>query len=593
MLGLDVILILVTLVFILISLWFDLLGPGFTFLIAVTILVLFGVITPSEMLSGVANEHVAVVLSLLLLGSIFEETHMLNAIFDWAFRGVKTTRGFLLRLMVIISPLSAFLNNTPIVAIMIPYVKEWSRKHKVSPSKLMIPLSYAAILGGASTLIGTGTNMIVNGMIADQTIFPNFEPLNIFDFTPVGGVMVVIGIIYMLTIGYYLLPSKSRKKDIQKQANYVRDYFIEAQIVEGSPLVGKRFKEVSEKFSGLYLSQIIREDQIFTISVEHIKLQENDILLLEGSSQAISDLLSESNDLRFPSVGMFMLKNQVNVVEIVVSNNSWLINRRVKDINFRALYDATAIAIHRNGEKIKGKISEIKIKPGDAILLLVGDKFWALTKDVRDFYVISKVKEFTKLPLYKYLILGIGTLVVIVLGALKIVSLFVGVVSLLIILTLFKITTPKRLGEQMDYDLAFLLVMALAYGYAMMKTGAATLLADFIIDMFRPLGVYGLLAGIFIITNLIGSFITNKAAVAILFPIVLTIAKESGIPPVVTVLTMTYGATASFMTPIGYQTNTMVYGAGGYKFRDFIRIGLPLTVIYGFVAILILSYLYM
>ncbi len=593
MLTFDVILILVTLVFILISLWFDLLGPGFTFLIAVTVLVIFGVLTPSEMLSGVANEHVAVVLALLLLGSIFEETHMLNAIFDWAFRGVKTARSFLLRLMLIISPLSAFLNNTPLVAIMIPYIKDWSRKNKVSASKLMIPLSYAAILGGASTLIGTGTNMIVNGMIADQKIFPHFKPLNIFDFTPVGGVMIVIGIIYILLVGYYLLPSKSRKKNEETQSNSVREYFVEVQIIENSPFINKRFRDLRDKFSGLYLYQIIRGNQIYSISVDHIVLQKDDILVLEGSSQAISELLSESHDLRVPSVGMFLLKNQVNVVEIVVSNNSWLINRRIKDVNFRALYDATAIAIHRNGEKIRGKISEMKIKPGDAILLLVGDKFWALTKDVKDFYVISKVKEFTKLPLYKYLILGLGTLLVIILGALKIVSLFIGVLALLIVLTLFKITTPKRLGEQMDYDLGFLLVMALAYGYAMMKTGAATMLADFIIDMFRPLGVYGLLAGIFIITNLIGSFITNKAAVAILFPIVLTIAKESSIAPIVTVLTMTYGATASFMTPIGYQTNTMVYGAGGYKFRDFIRIGLPLTIIYGFVAIVILSYLYM
>ncbi len=589
----DIILVLITLIFILISLWFDLLGPGFTFLIAVTILVLFGVITPAEMLSGVANEYVAVVLVLLLLGSIFEETHLLNAIFDWAFRGVHTARGFLFRMMIFISPLSAFMNNTPIVAIMIPYIKDWSRRHKVSVSKLMIPLSYAAILGGTATLIGTGTNMIVNGMIADQKVFPNFKPLNIFDFTPVGGTMIIIGIIFILTVGYYLLPSKSKEKEIEKHTNYVRDYFIEAQVTETSAFVGKRFNEINEKLDGLFLNQIIRKDDIYSSDVNNIVLQENDILLLEGTSQSISDLLSGSHELRFPSVGMFMQKHNVNVVEIVVSNNSWLINRRIEDINFRALYDATAIAIHRNGEKIKGKISDIKIKPGDAILLLVGDKFWALTMDVRDFYVISKVKEFTKLPLYKYLILGGGTVLVIALGALKIVSLFVGVVALLIILTLFKITTPKRLGEKIDYDLGFLLVMALAYGYAMMKTGAATIMADFIIDMFKPLGVYGLLTGIFIITNIIGSFITNKAAVAILFPIVLTVAKESAIPPVVTVLTMTYGATASFMTPIGYQTNTMVYGAGGYRFRDFIRIGLPLTVIYGFVAIVILSYIYM
>ncbi len=593
MLSFEIILVLVTLAFILISLYFDLLGPGFTFLIAVTVLVIFGVITPREMLSGVANEHVAVVLALLLLGSIFEETHMLNAIFDIAFKGVKSARAFLLRMMVIIAPLSAFLNNTPIVAIMIPYIKEWSRKHKVSTSKLMIPLSYAAILGGAATLIGTGTNMIVNGMIADQHIFPNFKPLNIFDFTPVGGTMIIIGILYILFIGYYLLPKEVRKKNMDKEANFARDYFIEAQIVDKSPLIGQRFKDVKDKFSQLFLYQIIRGDEVLSSAVDYVTLKSGDILLLSGSSQAISDLLEDSEDFRFPSIGMFLFKKHIDIIEIVVSNNSWLINRRIRDINFRAQYDAIAIAIHRNGERITGKIQDVKIKPGDAILLLVGDRFHSLTKDVKDFYIISKIKEIKRLPWYKYAILGGGTLLVVFLAALKVISLFIGVLSLLIVLTLFKITTPKRLGEQMDYDLGFLLVMALAYGLAMMKTGAAVLLADFIIDMFRPLGVYGLLAGIFLITNVIGSFITNKAAVAILFPIVLTVAKESAIAPVATVLAMTYGATASFMTPIGYQTNTMVYGAGGYKFRDFIRIGLPLTLIYGTVAVVILGMLYL
>ncbi len=591
----QIILIFLTLVFILITLYFDLLGAGFTFLIAVTVLVAFGVLTPKEMLSGVANEHVAVVILLLLLGSIFEETNILNGFFDKIFRNVKKPKTFMLKMMVVIAPLSAFMNNTPLVALMLPYVKDWAKKHKAPVTKLLIPLSFAAILGGTATLIGTSTNMIVNGMIAEQKIIPNLPTFNIFDFTLIGGVMVVIGIAFMYFIGYHLLPEKSRTVNIIDNTanNKARQYAIETQISTDSPYIGKKFIEISDKFKGLYLYQITRGEDTYTSGLDYIRLQENDTLLLAGSSEAISDLLSDGTDVRIPSVGMFLLKNKLDIVEIVVADNSYLINRTLSSVNFRARYDATAIAIHRNGEKIQGKLSEIKLKPGDAILLLVGEKFWYLSQNTKDFYIISKVKEIRKLGWFKTLVLVGGTALVILLSALKLVSLFTGIIVLLIILTMFKITNPQKLGEQIDYDLGFLIVMALAYGTAMLKTGAADMIASFLIDIFKPMGKIGILAGIYIITTLMSGFITNKATVAIIFPIALTTAKDLNINPTATILAMTYAAAANFFTPIGYQTNTMVYGAGGYKFRDFIKVGGLLTIIYGTVAIAMISKLYL
>ncbi len=589
----QIILVFLTLLFILIVLYFDLLGAGFTFLIAVTVLVAFGILTPKEMLSGVANEHVAVVILLLLLGSIFEETNILTGFFDRVFRDVKKPRTFMLRMMIVISPLSAFMNNTPLVALMLPYVKEWAKKNKAPVTKLLMPLSFAAILGGTATLIGTSTNMIVNGMVADQTMFPKFEPFDIFDFSIVGGVMIVIGIAFMYFIGYYMLPSKSSKISMLQTTQNSRQYAIETQITASSPFIGKRFIDISDKFRGLYLCQITRGNNTYTSGVDYIRLKEDDVLLLAGSSDAISDLLNEVEEVRIPSVGMFLLKNKLDIVEIVVADNSYLINRTLSSVNFRARYDATAIAIHRNGEKIQGKLSDIKLRPGDAILLLVGEKFWILSQNTKDFYIISKVREIRKLGWFKSLILIGGTALVIGLAAFKLVSLFTGIIVLLIVLTIFKITNPQKLGEKIDYDLGFLIVMALAFGTAMLKTGAAEMIANFLIDIFKPLGDVGILVGLYIITTLLAGFITNKAAVAIVFPIALTAAKDLGINPEATVLSMTYAAAANFFTPIGYQTNTMVYGAGGYKFRDFLKVGGVLTIIYGFVAILIISKMYL
>ncbi len=456
-----------------------------------------------------------------------------------------------------------------------------------------MPLSFAAILGGAATLIGTSTNMIVNGMIAEQNLFKDFKPFNIFDFTLIGGTMIIVGILFMYFVGYYLLPEKSNKVTDLPGNSTSRQYAIEVQITEKSPFIGKNFDELQDKFNDLRLLQIQRGNTIFTTGVERIKFKPNDILLLTGSREAISELVKEMHNIRIPTVGMFLLKDKLDVVEIVVADSSFLSKHTLSEINFRSMFDATPIAIHRNGEKITGKLGQVKLRPGDAILLLAGEKFWLLAQNTREFFIISKVKEIRKLGWFKTLVLVGGTALVILLASLRIASLFIGTLVLLILLTVFKITNPKVLGEKIDYDLGFLIVMALAFGKAMLKTGAAEMISNFLIDTFEPLGKVGVLSGIFALSAILSGFITNKATIAILFPIALTTAKDLNISPVATVLAMTYAASANFLTPIGYQTNTMVYGAAGYKFRDFIRVGGLLTIIYGAVTVWFLWKLYL
>ena len=321
-------------------------------------------------------------------------------------------------------------------------------------------------------------------------------------------------------------------------------------------------------------------------------MQQDDLLIFAGDTETIADMVNSDLGLRLPSVGMLYKKKQTEIVEIVVSHNSSMIHKTVKEVRFRARFDAAVIAVHRNGERISGKIGEIVIRPGDVLLLFTGADFVSRSNHTLDFYFISKVKDFKKLEPYKLWILLGGTILTILLAALNVISLFMGLIVLVMVLLALKIANPKELHKAIDYNLALIIVMALALGTAMIKSNAAELIADVIVTIFMPFGKIGLLLGIYFITAILAAYITNKAAVAVTFPISLTLAANLNLPPIPFILVVSFAAAANFMTPIGYQTNLMVYGPGGYSFKDFFRVGFPLTIIYMIVTISILSLVY-
>ncbi len=589
MVDFDQILVYIVILFIVISLYWDLIRPGFTFVIGVTVLGIFKILTPNEILAGMANEQIMVILLLLLVGDIFRQTSILDILFDKIFKKTKTYRGFIAKMFVIISPLSAFLNNTPLVALMMPYTQTWSNRNKSSISKLLIPLSYAAILGGCMTLIGTSTNLIVNGLVTDQKIVEGLPALNMFDFFWVGFPMLIIGFFYIFFLGNKMLPEREGLLDdfVSNQ----REYIVETIIKEGSPLHGKTIAEAKlRNLEGLYLFRIIRNNKHLMAEPNVTILQENDILLFTGDTQSITQLLKKNPSIEIPSVGMFAKKGQTGIIEIVVSHNSSIINKTLKRENFRAKYDATAIAIHRNGERINGKIGMVQLKPGDTILLLTGPDFKKLMNQTKDFYTISKPQEIKRLGKFKTSLLVGGIIAVILLAALKVISLFMGLLVYVSLLNVFKITNPRKIGKTIDLQLGMIIAMALAIGNAMMKTGVAENFAQIVIHVFKPYGSIGLLAGIYLITAILAAFVTNVAAVAIVFPISLTLAHDLGLSYLPFVLAVSFAAAANFMTPIGYQTNIMIYGLGGYKFKDYLKIGGPLTAVYMIVAIIILNW---
>lgn len=589
--GFDAIVVCIVLVFILISLYKEIIGPSFTFIIASVVLGLTGVLSPEEILVGFANEQIMVIIMLLLLGDIIRRTSIVEIFFDAIFGYAKTYNGFMAMMMSVVAVFSAFLNNTPLVAVMMPYVNNWCKKNKISPSKLLIPLSYAAILGGCATLIGTSTNLIVDSMLKKQTIVDDLDGFHLFDFLWVGGPMIVVGMLFLLLTSKFLLPDK--KTIVDKFRQNEREYLVEAQLKKNSPLVGKSIEEAGlRKLSGLFLVEIIRERYSVKVVSPETLLFEGDILVFAGQTDSIAELLNDNTGLNLPMVGMMKHLNHTEIHEIVISHNSALIGKHVRKANFRGKYDAAILAIHRNGEKVEGKLGDIKLHSGDVLMVLGGPDFAKRTLQNLDFYFMTKIREIKKQPTWKTAILIAGTLSAIVLQALEIMPLFLGLITLLTILIGIKLANPKDLPKSIDYDLAIIIAMSLALGDAMMKTGVAGFAADMLMTVFLPFGVVGVMFGVYVITAVLAAYITNKAAVALVFPIALTLAVNQGYPPLPFAMLVSFAAAANFMTPIGYQTNLMIYGPGGYNFKDFFRVGFPLTFLYMLGAIGIMYFVY-
>jgi di/tricarboxylate transporter len=581
--------VIAVIIFLIVSLYLNKIGPGFTFSIGIAVLGVFRIITPGEILSGFANEQIAVVVLLFLLGNIIRKTGVLDNVFLQTLIRIQSFRKFKVRMMFMVAGFSTMLNNTPLVAIMIPYVNTWCRKNNVAPSKLMIPLSYAAILGGCATLIGTSSNLLVAGMYADHPVSAKAGQLQIYDFSFVGISMLLIGVGYLLVFGNRLLPSRVDViKNVELQQ---REYIAEVRITSGDDFHGKTIEEAGlRNLKGLFVVEILRDEQSIKPVSPSTRLQENDILLFAGETESITEMIDAGSGLQLAQIGMYAKKDQTAFVEVVISYNSTLVSKTAKEINFRSRFDAAIVAIHRNGERVSGKLGQVRLAAGDVLLLLTGEDFVPLSKDSQDFYIINRLQEYKKQPLYKQVALLGGIVISIVASMLGLVKLFTALLLLLLLIFALKMVSPKDIAKSIDFNLIIILALSLALGTAMINSGVAATFANATFSVFKPFGIVGVLLGIFLITNILTSVLANAAAVAIVFPIAISMAAELDINAKPFVLIVAIAGAASFMTPIGYQTNLMVYGPGGYSFRDFFRIGLPLSLIYMIVAVLGLIY---
>ena len=582
----ELILIFIVIVFLLVMLYTDRLMPSVVFLIAVTVLTIGGVITPTQALSGFANDQLAVIVMLLVLSGVVRRSAMVEHLFAKMFPKSQSTIAFKAKMMGAVSVSSAFFNNTPLVAMMMPYVYDWCKKKKIAPSRMLIPLSYAAILGGCCTLIGSSTNLIVNGMAIEAGL----ESLQIFDFVYVGIPMLVIGIGFLLIFGKSLLPERSDVKDAYVEMS--RKYLVETVIKPGSELIGKSIAEAQLRhLEGVFLVEIIRNDRVITPVSPEENLEEGDTLIFSGVTSAIDDLTKQEMGLSLPKA-CAIPNSERRIAEVVISQNSRLLGKKIQDSDFRGQYDGSILAVHRNRENLTGKIGEIEIKAGDVLLVLAGSDFYKRVEGIQPFYFISKEQAPRYVSTPKMLLIVFGLILGIILHAMGVFALFNSLLILVGLVLIMRIMPVDEIRKEMDFNLIILLALGLAFGRAMIESGAANYIADLLLKVAVPWGNIGIIGGLFLITNLLSSYITNSAVVAIVFPVSVAMAETLSHDVTPYILVVCFGAAASFITPIGYQTNLMVYGPGRYSFKDFFRIGFPLTLLYMVVCVGVLTYFY-
>ncbi len=579
------VLVLLVVCFLIISLYKELFNPSLSFFIATLALLLVKAITPTDLLNGLSNQQIIIIFLLVLVTAGIRSIYGADLFFR-LFHFNLSPRGFLLRMMVFVSAISAFLNNTPVVAFMIPYVKSWAERTGHSPSKFLIPLSFATILGGMITVIGTSTNLILIGLIQQYKL----PLLSFTDFFYLGLMVTVAGLIYLYFIGYKLLPETTNKIEALRQN--LKEYIVETEVFPHSKLIGKTVKDAGlRNLKDVFLVEIIRHEEVISPVSPDMKLQEGDVLFFSGNKQSIYHLIKEDNGLRIPKQDKLETAGQFNFVEAVIPAGSELIGRHIKGSDFRRRFNASIIAIHRNGKQVSGKVGEMKISGGDFLLLLTREEDVSRGDQSDLFFISLPTRLDSKRPKWINWF-GAGTFLMLVAGVTGLLPLFTVCMILLASMVAFKILNISEIRKELDLSLLMVLVSSLAIGVALDKTGTASLLARGLIQWSNWLGPVGVLTLLFVITTLLTALITNAAVVAVVFPIAMAVADQLHLPYTPFFVAIAFASSGDFMTPIGYQCNMMVYGPGGYTFKDFFRVGVPFTILYTVICITFISFYY-
>lgn len=550
---------------------------------ALTLLLLFGILTPTEALAGFSNPGMLTVGVLYVVVTGLTQTGAVGWVGPNLLgrpRGPSYAR---LRLMLPVAGLSAFLNNTPVVAIFIPAVQDWAKRHRLELSRLLIPLSYASIAGGTCTLIGTSTNLVVDGLYSERFGGPG---LGLFEPIWVGLPVAVTVLVFLLTAGHWLLP---RRVPAASSYEDVREYIAEMLVEPSSPLVGKSIEDAGlRQLPGLFLIEIERGEQVLPAVSSQVILQGNDRLVFAGILDSVMDL-QRTRGLIPATHQVFKLdvpRPGRCFVEAVLSDKSPLIGKSVRQGRFRNRYDAVIIALARNGERVARKIGDIVLAPGDTLLLETRPDFVEQQKNSRDFLLVSQIGDSHPLK-HEHAPVAIAIVVamiaVVTIGWLSMLEAALLAAGLMIIT---RCTDSRTARRSPDWQVLVVIATSFGIGAALEKTGAAAWLAGGLIGLADG-DPWVTLALVFVATALLTSLATNNVAAVLVFPIAIQAAETMGVSPMPFVLTLMIAASASFATPIGYQTNLMVFNVGGYRFGDFVRVGVPLTLVVGLVTILV------
>ncbi len=548
-----------------------------------------GVLTPRETFSGFANPAVAMVGVLFMFSAAMRETGALDMTLGRFLSRSRTAFAGTLRIVFPVSALSGFLNNAPIVAMMTPSVIDWARRNALSPSRFLIPLSYASILGSTLTIIGTSNNLIVQGLIDDA----GMPPLGFFELAGVGIPVLLAGLIYLVFVAPRLLPNRSDPGDAFDKRR--REYVTTMVVRDICPLVGQTVEEAGLRhLPGLFLVEIERRGRILTPVAPEEAIESEDRLVFAGVVSTIVDLqrirglvpLAEGTPEDREADGPERFNRRL--VEAVVSVSSPLVGRSIRESNFRSAYDAAVIAVHRNAERVPGKIGEIVLQPGDTLLMQCAPEFIQHHHDSADFYLASELPG-TEQPRFDrawVALLVLGGLILSVSTGLLPITLG-GFVAVAVLIATRCITATKA-RQSVQWNVLIVIACGLGIASAMEKTGAAAAVASLLVSFLRDVGPFGALLAIYILCVVLAEFLQHSAAVAMMFPIAVATANQVGSDPRPFVIAVAIACTCCFASPVAYQTHLIVYGAGGYRFRDFVRVGLPLNAICLVVAVAVI-----
>ncbi len=571
-------------------------APDVVLMGALLTLLVPGVLEPAGALRGFSNPGVITVAMLYVVATAMRETGAMNLISERMLGRPKTVLEAQARLALPVAGMSAFINNTPIVAIFLPVLSGVAKKSGLPAGKLYIPLSYSSILGGICTLIGTSTTVVVAGMlISYDARGPEGEPLRfgMFTLTAVGLPIAVCGIAYILLFGRALLPNTGGPT-VNGPSN-LRRYTTALRVGEGSPVIGKSVEQAGlRNLPGLFLSRIEREENtIIAVGPQEVILG-GDVLVFVGVLDSVVDLQKIKGLEPVADEGPTPdgYRPNMRLIEAVVASGSPLVGRTIREAGMRARYNAVVVAVHRQGSRVKGKLGDVRLQPGDTLLLEAPNRFAERYRDSTDFFLVSELESPAALRHDRAilaLVILAGLIITITLGVFEPVVAAMAAAGLMVAT---RCCTGAQARASMDWQVLITIGAAFGIGHAMNETGLASAIAESLLAVAGDLGPWAILASVFLLTTVFTMMITNNAAAVLMFPIALSIAQAGDLNFMPFAVAIAVAASCEFASPIGYQTNLMVMGPGGYSWWDYIRFGGPLTVLCGVVCVMITPFVW-
>lgn len=547
---------------------------------ALALLLITGVLGPVDALVGFANPGVITIATLYVVAAGLKETGAIQWLARLLLGHPKTERGAQLRMIAPTGVLSGFMNNTAVVAMFIPAIQDWAQRLGISASKLLLPLSYTAILGGTCTLIGTSTNLVVDGMLQSKLGIH----LGLFELAWVGVPLLVIGGAFLVLVGHKLLPDRG---GVSEELDQIREYGVEVIVASSGPLVGKTIAQAGLRALNYgYLTEIDRGGRLITAVEPDRTLQGGDRLYFVGAPECASELrrIQGLNPANGSVHKLEMANHQRCLVEVVLGPEFASLGKTIRDSRFRTGFNAVILSVSREGRRVPGKLGDITFRMGDTLLLEASHQFVEQYRFRRDFLLVSALNDSTP-PDFHKAPRALGILAVMVLlsatGLLTILeAAFLAAGAMIVTGCL----TASRARRSVDLPVLVIIASSFALGNAMTETGAAQWVAGGLLG-FGPLTPWLALAMVYVLTAIFTEVITNNAAAVLMFPIALAVSEQLGVSFLPFAVAVMFAASASFITPLGYQTNLMVYGPGRYRFTDYLRLGVPLSLLIGSVAI--------